>query len=153
MGHTQVGIDRTDLRLVDIVGTQKNVLQRTGSAGIVKVREPCSRKIEQKVRLALQTPFLPSRYAPALVLSWLALSLFLVLSASGSPATDGDDDAAVDDDGDGVLVGDDCDDADPDSTIVADDLDCDGDLDVTDCAPDDPLIYTGAPETLSDGLD
>ena len=61
---------------------------------------------------------------------------------------------AVDSDCDGSLV-DEFDDTDGDGTpdCIEDDSDGDGDLDATDCAPDDPSIYTGAAEVPDDGVD
>ena len=47
-----------------------------------------------------------------------------------------------------MLTADDCDDADPDSSIVADDSDCDGFVNASDCLPEDPAAPRSAVWTV-----
>ena len=58
-----------------------------------------------------------------------------------------------DQDGDGTLALDDCDDTDSGSTIIAEDGDCDDSLTADDCDDNDNTIYPGATEMWYDGVD
>ena len=95
------------------------------------------------------------------VFSWSPTSSRLVAVKTRpprSPAPTDDDPLGTpprteaDADGDGVLSSEDCDDTDPDSTIVAEDADCDGVPTAADCDDGDPGSTTVAEDADRDGL-
>ena len=80
-------------------------------------------------------------------LAYLLLALLVCLSVTGCD----DEDAPVDEDGDGVLAAEDCDDTDAASTTVAEDADCDGTLTAADCDDGDAALGASAEDADCDG--